>query len=176
MRFRSLTHLLEVVSAVAHPQQITVLGSSALLAIDPSLGETGEPLELSYDADLLVSPISEEIAAVLTEAVGENSLFSRQNGYHADILRPSVAESLPLGWRSRLLQIPGHTRARALNRYDLAIVKLALGRQKDFALLRALLKRGLITPSQLRDHYHSTPLEENQARTVGCNLHTLFES
>ncbi|MDA0323670.1 MAG: hypothetical protein O2923_13295 [Verrucomicrobia bacterium] len=53
MHIRSLTHIVEAVHALVRPTRITVMDSSSLLAYDPSLGESGEPLELGLDADLL---------------------------------------------------------------------------------------------------------------------------
>jgi hypothetical protein len=58
-----------------------VLGSSALLGSFAELGEAGGPLELTFDADLLVEPCDEQLAALLHEAVGEGSLFAQRAGY-----------------------------------------------------------------------------------------------
>lgn len=56
MRVQFLTHLLDAVSALAQPRRIVVLGSSSLLPLHPQLGEPGQALELSLDADLLLEP------------------------------------------------------------------------------------------------------------------------
>ncbi len=56
MRLQFLTHLLDSVAALARPRRIVVLGSSSLLPTHPQLGESGQPLELSLDADLLLDP------------------------------------------------------------------------------------------------------------------------
>ena len=71
MRLPALKHLLGAVQALARAQRICVLGSSALLASFPELGEAGGPLELSFDADLLVEPCDEQLAAMLHEAVAK---------------------------------------------------------------------------------------------------------
>jgi hypothetical protein len=86
MRLRSLIQLLEATRALAHPNRVVVIGSSSLLPAHPELGEPGQPLETSYDSDLLLSPIDEETAAILGEAVGQQSLFAKRHGYYADIL------------------------------------------------------------------------------------------
>lgn len=88
MRLPALKHLVEAVHALARSERVCVLGSSALLGSFPELGEAGGPLELSFDADLLLQPCDEQLAALLHEAVGEGSLFTQRMGYHADILRP----------------------------------------------------------------------------------------
>ncbi|HEV8542639.1 MAG TPA: DUF6036 family nucleotidyltransferase [Verrucomicrobiae bacterium] len=174
MRLRSLTHLLESVQSLAHPEQIVVLGSSALLPIDPRLGETGQPLEFSYDADLLVTPIDPEQAAILVESLGQESLFSKRHGYYADILRAEIIETLPRGWESRLVPVPRHSNSFALNPYDLALVKLIIGRRKDIDLLHQLLARSVINADSLREHYQQAVLSESEAVKAGRNLRALL--
>jgi hypothetical protein len=176
MRFRSLTHVLEVVSSLARPEEIIVLGSASLLVLAPNLGEPGEPLEFSYDVDLLLRPIDQDAAAVLAEAIGEQSLFAKRHNYYADVLRPSIVETLPSGWDQRLGPVPEFSKARALNPYDLALVKLTLGRPKDFDLLKALLPRRVIDANRLREHYQATPLNEADAEKIGRNIRTLLSS
>ncbi len=107
MRLSALKHLLEATQALGHPQRIRVLGSSALLASFPELGEPGQPLEISFDADLLIEPCDPQLAAMLHEAVGEGSLFAQRTGYHADFLRPEILETLPAGWESAVVSLAG---------------------------------------------------------------------
>jgi hypothetical protein len=92
------------------------------------------------DADLLIMPCNDGVADVLHEAVGENSLFHREYGVYADILRPTIDETLPFGWRERTIPLPGAPGVLCLEKIDLALVKLALGREKDISLERALYK------------------------------------
>jgi hypothetical protein len=176
MRFLSLAHLLEVVSSIAQPEEIIVLGSSSLLTLDPKLGEPGQLLEFSYDADLLLKPIDQDLASVLAEAVGEDSLFADRYSYYAYFLTPAIAETLPAGWEQRLGPVPEFSQARALNPYDLALVKLTLGRPKDLDLLKALLARRLIDLDQLRGHYRTIPLHDAEASKIGRNLRSLLAS
>ena len=119
MRLRSLTRLLEVTRAVAEPRRIVIIGSASLLPAHPELGDPGQPLDASYDADLLLDPIDEELAAILGEAVGQQSLFTKRHGYYADILRPEMAETLPVGWEARLHAVAGYDNVFALDPYDL---------------------------------------------------------
>jgi len=174
MRLQFLTHLLNSVSALAQPRRIIVLGSSSLLPQHPDLGDAGQPLELSLDADLLVEPIDESLANLLKDAVGHESAFEQRQGYYADILRPIIAEALPAGWESRLHPVASYDNVFALDVYDLALVKLMVGRQKDLDLLRALLKLGILEPARLRAHYQQTPLGEREAVTAGRNLQLLL--
>lgn len=174
MRIQFLTHLLNSVSALAEPKRIVILGSSSLLPLHPELGDAGQPLELSLDADLLLEPVDESLAAILKEAVGHESAFEQHNGYYADILRPIIAETLPIGWESRLHPVAGYDNVFALDIYDLALVKLTVGRPKDLDLLRALLKLGILDLSRMRGCYRQTQLGEREAMTSGRNLQMLL--
>lgn len=92
------------------------------------------------DADLLIMPCDENVAGVLHEAVGENSLFHREYGVYADILRPEIDKTLPPGWRQRVIPLRDAPGVVCLEIIDLALVKLDLGREKDIALVRSLIK------------------------------------
>jgi hypothetical protein len=166
MRLPALKHLLGAVQSLAHPERIRVLGSSALLASFPELGEPGGPLELSYDADLLVEPCDEPLAAMLHEAVGEGSLFAQRTGYHADILRPEIGATLPPGWEKRLVNLDETKMQAALSPEDLLVAKLRAGRAKDLELCRALIRRQLVAPLALQQRLEQTPLDEREIRPV----------
>jgi hypothetical protein len=174
MRLQSLTHLIEVVRAVARPARICVLGSASLLPAHPELGGAGRPLELTTDADFLLEPVSDAIAESLQLAAGRDSAFMAQNGYYADILRPLMAETLPAGWAARLVPVAGYDNVFALDVYDLALVKLMIGRAKDLELLRGLLRLGIVQPARLQEHYRQCPLGERDAMTAGRNLTALL--
>ena len=166
MRLPALKHLLEAVHALAHSERIYVLGSGALLGSFPELGEPGGPLELSFDGDLLVEPCDEQLAALLHEAVGEGSLFAQRTGYHADILRADILETLPPGWEQRLVRLDAATGAAALSPEDLLVVKLRVGREKDLTLCRDVLQRGLLSAAQMRARLDATPLSETEVVRV----------
>lgn len=172
MRFPALKHLVESVRALGQCRKVTVLGSASLLASFPELGER-ELLESTYDGDLLLEPINEQIAGYLTEAVGQGSLFRAEHGYHADILHPTIVESLPPGWESRLVAVKGFENVYALDPHDLAAVKVVVGREKDLALVRGLLGLGKISADQLRKRLHAMPLGEKEMFRAGRNLHDL---
>ena len=68
----------------------------------------------------------------------------------------------------------GYDNVFALDPYDLALVKLVIGREKDLALVRALLRLNVLQPERLRQHYHEATLGEHEATVVGRNLHALL--
>jgi len=65
MRLSFLIHLLDSVSAITRPERIIVLGSGSLLPWAPALGNDGQPLEVTLDADLLLTPVNQSIADLL---------------------------------------------------------------------------------------------------------------
>jgi hypothetical protein len=162
MRLPALKHLIEAAHALAQSQRICVLGSSSLLGRFPELGEDNGPLQLTFDADLLIEPCDEKLAALLHEAIGEGSLFAQRTGYHADILRAQIVETLPPGWDSRLISLNESFNAAALAPEDLLVVKLRTGRPKDLELCRAILQSNLVSAGAVRRRLDATPLLESE--------------
>lgn len=107
MHLAALTHLTIAAQTISACDRVIVLGSAALLASLPALADAHGPMELTRDADLLLLPSDEALAALIHEALGEGSLFDARFGYHVDVLRPEICQSLPVGWESRLLEVPG---------------------------------------------------------------------
>jgi hypothetical protein len=173
MHIRSLEHVIEAVDALVHPNQIIVMGSCSLLAHDASLGNPGQPLELSLDADLLLEPSNDAQVAVLHEAIGEGSLFHSEYGVYADLLRPEIEETLPPGWRDRCRALGCSDHVVSLDPYDLAVAKLRVGRETDIELLQGLLQRGLIELETLRARYQTTPMDERLMFRSGRTLSRL---
>jgi hypothetical protein len=166
-------HVLEAARGLVHPREMTVMGSTALLALGPDLGESGQPLELSLDADVLVEPFVDREAAVLHEAIGEGSLFHREYGVYLDLLRPQIAATLPPGWRLRRWPIEGASDALFLDPYDVALAKLVLGREKDLTLLHSLVQSQRIDLAKLRSRFGATPLNESELFNAGLRLNRL---
>ncbi len=161
MQFPSLIHLARIVQAYARGQEVVVLGSSSLLGTFPNLGDEGNLLEPSLDADFLLFGCDEEFAAVLDESVGAESLFQKQTGYHADILRPAITDLLPNGWRERLVPLSDCPGISCLEPHDLAVAKLQAGRPKDLSLLRALFSANMLDKQIVRERLNATRLAES---------------
>ncbi|MES2661245.1 MAG: hypothetical protein V4689_21680 [Verrucomicrobiota bacterium] len=151
MTLAALQHLIRSAQALTEDHPILVLGSSSLLASFPDLGEPAGLLASTYDADLCPDPFDELTAIMLDEALGENRAYFRIHGYHADILRDSILETLPVGWRERLVPVPEISLASALDPHDLAAVKFLVGRLKDLHLVSQLHSAGLLQPEIVRE-------------------------
>jgi hypothetical protein len=166
MRLPALKHLIEAVEAIAQSRRIRVFGSSSLLASFPELGEAHGPLEKTFDADLLIEPCDEQLAEVLHEALGEGSLFSQRTGYHADILRSQIVETVSPGWEERLVRVGTFQNVTAIAPPDLVVMKLRAGRRKDLDLCRDLVRRRLLSTEAIRSRLDATPLDEPEIVSV----------
>ena len=153
---------------------ILVLGSASLLASFPQLGNADSPLAATYDADLCPDPFDELTGTMLDEALGENRAYYLRHGYHADILRDTVLETLPAGWRERLVSVPGCTAAHALEPHDLAVVKLLVGRPKDISLLVHLHSSGLIEAEVVRARFDFLDIPVESAPRLHSNFINIF--
>ena len=169
MLIQSLEHLAQSALALAQSRKIYVLGSSSILASFPELGEAGL-LDNTFDADFLMDPVNKGVFELLKEAIGEGSLFEKEKGYYADILHPSIVETLPPGWEGRLVPVRGFDNVFALEPLDLAAVKIVVGREKDLALVRRLLELGKIRAEDLRARWSSMALGERELFRSGRNF------
>lgn len=125
-----------------------VIGSQAILASHP---EPPEELTFSAEADLYPRDAPEK-ADLITGSLGEFSIFHETFGYHADGVSPTTAV-LPASWRDRLVPLSNeNTRGvtgLCLSAVDIAISKLAAGRDKDIRYLIALFHHGLVRPDEV---------------------------
>lgn len=160
MNRASLEELLRIAHELADLDRICVIGSASLLAKNPLLGELGQPLATSLDADFVLIPEDADKARVLLDALGRGRPFSNERGFHADILRPDITGLFPPGWEDRLEPMPGFDGVFCLDATDLAVAKLHAGRPKDIDLLAHLLREGILEAATVGARLDSTPLRE----------------
>jgi len=108
--------------------------------------------------------------------LGENRACNQRHGYHADILRDSMLEPLPTGWRLRLVAVPGCTAAHALEPHDPAAVKLRVARPKDIALLTHLRAAGLIDAELVRSRLNFLDVFGEQIPHLHSNFRDVFQA
>ncbi len=141
MRLDSLIHITNAVAAMLDGERLVVFGSASLLASFPELGaKGGSPLLNTYDADIIPYPFEEEVGLMLDESFGEDRKFHQKFGYHADIVRPRVTETFPLGWEDRLVALADQKSVFCLDPHDMAAAKCLIGREKDSSQIRYLLE------------------------------------
>ena len=143
MKRAELEHLLRAAGAIAGCRDIVVIGSQALLG---SVSDPPPELAVSQEADVFPRPDAGK-AELIDGSIGELSPFHETFGYYAHGVGPETAV-LPAGWRERLVPLAnentGGVTGWCLGPADLAIAKLAAGRDKDLAFVRAMLRHGLV--------------------------------
>ncbi len=174
MTLSALQHIIRAAQALAEDREFLVLGSASLLASFPELGDTESPLAATYDADLCPDPFDELTGTMLDEALGENRAYYLRHGYHADILRDTILQTLPAGWRERLISVPDCNAAHALEPHDLAAVKLLVGRPKDLALLAYLHAASLVDAEMVRERLDLLDIPVELFPRLRANFHSIF--
>ena len=148
MTRRQLEHILRAVSAVTEETEIVVLGSQAILGFSPDV-----PKELLVSMEADVFPLKAvEKADIIDGTIGELSPFHEAYGYYAHGIAPE-SSVLADGWMERALRIQSPamrgTVGICLSPADLAVSKLAAGREKDMAFVTAMLRHRLVHPSDV---------------------------
>jgi len=143
-----LDHVVRVAAAISHASEIVVIGSQAiLLATDRAPADA----LVSMDVDLY-PPHAPEQAEVIDGAIGEGSTFHDTFGYYARGVGPENA-ALPADWREAAVRVESEAFrgvvAIAPAPTDLAISKLAAGREKDLDFVAALVRGRVVRPEEL---------------------------
>ena len=170
MRLSALIHVVRTTLDLMGEGQIIVVGSSSQLGTYPELGEAGEPLSTSYDADIIPEPFDEDVGIMVHEALGEDRRFHLRHGYHADVIRPKMFEQFPEGWRDRCVALPDCPNVCCLDPHDLAAAKCQVGRPKDLDLLIALVQSKRLDPELVRERLRGVQMTEQRIRSTHENL------
>lgn len=157
MNRQQLAHLLRSACAIVDDEDVLVLGSQSILG---SFDEDDLPPEAtaSQEADIGFLHDPDRNKADQIEAViGELSAFHDQYGVYAEGIHVDTA-TLPEGWRDRLvawdLQSSQPAKPHFLEPHDLAVAKLAAGREKDNAFVDSLLRAGMLDVAVIRVRAH----------------------
>ncbi len=139
MNRAQLEHIIRASAVTADVTDIVVIGSQSILGtyLEP-------PQELTQSMEADVFPLNDPQRSVIIDgAIGELSPFFETFGYYGHGVDENTA-SLPDGWRDRLVRLdtPGTMGAIGwcLEPNDLAVSKLAAGREKDLEYIRAMLR------------------------------------
>jgi hypothetical protein len=156
MTRHQLEHIIRAAAANADVRDIVVIGSQAILGSYPN-----GPAELTQSLDADVFPKDAPERSILVDgAIGELSLFHETFGYYAHGVDETTAV-LPTGWRERLVKVDTANTMGAvgwcLEPHDLAVSKLAAGREKDLHFVRAMVKMKLVSADVIRTRLASTP-------------------
>lgn len=167
MRRDQMEHILRAAAAVTNEREFVVIGSQALLAYHP---DPPPPLSNSMELDLY--PLTNPKAADLIDGtIGELSPFDETFGYYGHGVAPETAV-LPPDWRDRSIIVEnantGGARGICIGPADLAISKLAAGREKDISFVRAMIQHGIVTADSL--HQLAAMLDDRNRSLVGERL------
>jgi hypothetical protein len=168
-----LEHIIRAAGTIADADDITVIGSQAVLGQFPSA-----PAELlvSNKADVFPTHHTER-SDLIDSTIGEGSPFRQSFGYYAHGVDESTAV-LPAGWRGRLLLVTGENtrfvRGWCLEIHDLAISKYVAGREKDPEFTRALVVHDMVRREVLEQRLSDTPLETRLRNLAAARIQRDF--
>lgn len=154
MKRQQLEHILRAAAVIIECDEIVVIGSQAVLA---SHANASGALAESIEADVFTFR-SPKDAEIIDGSIGEHSMFHRTFGYYAHGVGAETA-TLSDGWRDRLIRLGvtlpggGEVRGLCLEPNDLAVSKIAAGRDKDFRFVRELLAEHIADPSVIDQRF-----------------------
>ena len=168
-----LEHLIRAAGTIADDDDIVVIGSQAILGQFPAA-----PAELLVSREADVYPRSHpERADLIDGSIGEGSPFERVYGYFAHGVGPETA-ILPVGWQERLVVVSGANtrlvRGWCLEVHDLAIAKLAAGREKDLAFAESVARHRMARGEILTERLALTELELPVRALVAARIARYF--
>lgn len=157
MRRSELEHIIRAAAAISDQYEIMVIGSQSILG---AVAQPPDSLTESMEAD--VYPWRHpELADLIDGAIGEGSPFHDRFGYYAQGVGPDTA-TLPTGWQDRLVKIQNlNTDLKigyCLDPHDLALSKLAAGREKDWPFVAELIRHHYANVDRLLLLADQTPL------------------
>lgn len=171
MTREQLEHVIRAAAANADTDEVVIVGSQAILGTIAN--PTQKVLVRSMEAD--VFPLKYPERSILIDgAIGERSVFHESFGYYAHGIAPETV-ILPAGWRARLVAVRNKNTRECtgwcLELHDLAVSKLAAGREKDMDFLRAMETEGLLDAAVLRERIKATRFatpEQAQSASARC--------
>jgi hypothetical protein len=155
--------VLRAVCEVTNDPDIVVLGSQAILgSYDEDDLPAAATMSMEADVAWLADSAERERAEMVNGEIGEQSGFHDMYGYYPEGISVATA-ILPEGWQDRLQtwnlasSQPAHP--LFLDKYDLAVAKLAAHREKDKAFVGALLDAGLLETERISERAAILPAE-----------------
>ena len=145
MQRPQLEHVIRAAVGITGATEIVVIGSQAVLGQFP---DAPADLLASIEADVFTFRNPAD-ADLIEGSIGEGSPFHQMFGYYAHGVAEETA-ILPAGWKNRLVTVrnanTGNGCGLCLEVHDLAVAKLAAGREKDSSFVTGLLRHKLADP------------------------------
>jgi hypothetical protein len=148
MKRAQLELALRLAGKVARDADFIVFGSQSILG---TIARPPKACIVSMEVDLYPRRRLEGMRPIITQ-LGPRSPFARTYGFHVDCVTPEVAD-FPEGWVERLTPFrtkrTGGVTGWCVELHDLAVSKLAAGREKDLTYVQALLDAKQVRPAVL---------------------------
>jgi len=165
----ALEHVLRAASAISNEREFVVIGSQAVLGQFPNAPDA---LLVSIEVDVYARHAPEK-SDLIDAAIGELSAFHQTFGYYAHGVDETTA-TLPSGWAERLVPVHNENTGGAtgwcLEIHDLAISKLAAGRERDLDFLQVLVREGMVDLNVLRDRLGTLVLPNDRIEAMSKRL------
>jgi hypothetical protein len=170
MRRDELEHVLRAAGAITGVSTWVIVGSQAILGALPDA-----PIELLVSQEVDLYAIGNDAASDLVDgSIGEKSPFHETFGYYGHGVGPETA-ILPARWRERVVRVrsdsTGGVTGICPSPADLAISKLAAGREKGRDFVAALIRHGIVADEELAALLNE--LDEPTASLVRSRLRTI---
>ena len=157
MQRPQLEHIIRAAAGITGATEIVVIGSQAVLGQFP---EAPAGLLVSIEADVFTFR-SPDDADLIDGSIGEGSPFHQTFGYYAHGVAEETA-ILPADWRDRLIKVQnantGNGCGLCLEVHDLAVAKLAAGREKDASFVAELLRHKLASAALIKSRLRQSTL------------------
>ncbi len=157
MQRPQLEHIIRAAAGITGATEIVVIGSQAVLGQFP---DAPAGLLVSIEADVFTFRNPAD-ADLIDGSIGEGSPFHQTFGYYAHGVAEETA-ILPAGWKDRLIIVrnpnTGNGCGLCLEVHDLAVAKLAAGREKDAAFVAGLLQHKLANAALIESRLRQSRL------------------
>jgi hypothetical protein len=168
MNRAQFAHVLRAAAAISE-QSTFIVGSQSVLAQFADV-----PATMARSTELDLYPRDHpELADLIEGAIGADSMFHEQFGYHADAVGPRTSR-LPHSWESRSLQSKEKDVVAVCPEiHDLAAAKLLAGRPKDMEWLEAGTEAALIEPDRVEARLPETDATAEELALARTRLRRL---
>ena len=172
MRRPQLEHIIRAAAGITGATEIVVIGSQAVLGQFPN---APADLLVSIEADVFTFRNPDD-ADLIDGSIGEGSPFHQTFGYYAHGVAEETA-ILPAGWKDRLVTVrnanTGNGCGLCLEIHDLAVAKLAAGREKDSSFVAGLLRHKLAESSVIESRLRQSALSGERSELALARLKRL---
>jgi len=173
MQRPQLEHIIRAADGITGATEIVVIGSQAVLGQFPN---APADLLVSIEADVFTFR-SPDDADLIDGSIGEGSPFHQTFGYYAHGVAEETA-ILPVGWKERLFPVrnanTGNGGGLCLEVHDLAVAKLAAGREKDTGFVTELFRHKLADAKLIESRLHQSPLSGERLELALARLKRLL--